>query len=103
MGLRGENQVPLSSLRPKHAGFPQVIRQELLHVEPVDSAAVVRELDDVVLVGRTLLRVHDHVEQGIWLELAVDDQVSPEKPVARVFAVGLGEVEAFHDAGVAAE
>jgi hypothetical protein len=46
-------------------------------------------------------RGFDHLHQRLLLPLAVDDDVAAEEPVARVLAVGLGDVEELDVGGVA--
>ena len=46
------------------------------------------------------LSVDDHVEQGAWLLLPINQHTSLEEPVPAVFRVALGEVETLDTRGV---
>ena len=52
------------------------------------------------ILGKSLL---DHLEQGLGLLLSVDDHLTTEEPVTRVFRVGLAHVEALDIGGITAE
>mmetsp|Transcript_11546 Transcript_11546/g.24752 ORF Transcript_11546/g.24752 Transcript_11546/m.24752 type:complete len:466 (-) Transcript_11546:534-1931(-) len=100
VGLRSQQQVPVPGLGHQGGGCTWLSWQQGVHLEAANSRAVILERHHTVvrvdLPGRL-----DNVEQGVGHLLAVNDDVSAEKPVARVLAVGLGNVKQLHIGGVA--
>mmetsp|Transcript_15160 Transcript_15160/g.49723 ORF Transcript_15160/g.49723 Transcript_15160/m.49723 type:complete len:284 (-) Transcript_15160:593-1444(-) len=95
--LRGEEEIEVAHLfretrRASSTAVAAVDASEHRCGSAADSAAVVLEPDDAV-VGRGCERLLHHLEERLGLWHAVHHHLPTEKPVARVFAVGLRNVE----------
>ena len=99
--LRTEQNVRHELLLDELGGLAGRLGLDGGDLEAADGGGVVVEGDHAV--GAALLgeRVLHDAEQRAVLLLAVDHHVATEEPVARVLAVGLGDVEQLHVRGVA--
>lgn len=96
----GEYNMLVSIFDVERTSFVRFSRAKCLRAKTSDGATVITEFDDVIWIGM-ILRFDNHVDERFFLRFTIDDHLSLEKPVTAVFAVGLGQVEAFYAGRIA--
>lgn len=86
MHLKSISFSPSDLLKPTSTTTVTMCKVYQLSIVLVKVPAIIREFDDIIVVGR-LLCCHDHFEERIWALFSINNHLPTEKPVATVFTV----------------